>query len=96
MAAVSASNRIGDGPRTWGTHYSEFNVDLVPLSGEEAESVQSEIRDTLVKFPGVYFAIKPLLTERIEEVLTGIRGQVAIKIFDEDLDQIDRVAQDVA
>jgi len=50
----------------------------------------------LVKFPGVYFAIKPFLTERIEEILTGIRGQVVIKIFGEDLDQIDRVAQDVA
>jgi len=81
---------------TWGTHYSEINVDLVPLSGEEAESVQSEIRAALVKFPGVYFAIKPFLTERIEEILTGIRGQVAIKIFGEDLDQIDRAAQDVA
>src|SRR5881296_655332 len=81
---------------TWGTHYSEFNVDLVPLSGEEAESVQSEIRDALVKFPGAYFAIKPFLTERIEEILTGIRGQVAIKIFGEDLDQIDAAAQDVA
>ena len=33
---------------TWGTHYSEFNVDLVPLKGEEGEFVQSEIRDALV------------------------------------------------
>ena len=65
---------------TWGTHYSEFNVDLVPLKGEEAEFVQSEIRDALVKFPGAHFAIKPLLTERIEEILTGVSGQVVIKI----------------
>src|SRR5213593_665235 len=81
---------------TWGPHYSEFHVDLKPLSGEQAELAQSEIRDALLKFPGVYFAIKPFLTERIEEILTGIRGQVAIKIFGEDLDQIDAAAQDVA
>ncbi len=81
---------------TWGTHYSEFNVDLIPLQGEEAEFVQSEIRDALVKFPGVYFAIKPFLTERIEEILTGVAGQVVIKIFGNDLDQIDRSAQQVA
>src|SRR3989441_304743 len=95
----SIAQRVGRAEQaddTWGTHYSEINVDLVPLSGEEAEFVQSEIRDVLVKFPGVYFAIKPFLTERIEEILTGIRGQVAIKIFGEDLDQIDRAAQDVA
>ena len=81
---------------TWGTHYSEFNVDLVPLKGEEAEFVQSEIRDALVKFPGVYFAVKPFLTERIEEILTGVSGQVVIKVFGSDLDQIDRTAQQVA
>ena len=81
---------------TWGTHYSEFNVDLVPLQGEEAEFVQSEIREALVKFPGAYFAIKPFLTERIEEILTGVSGQVVIKIFGSDLDQIDRSAQQVA
>jgi len=81
---------------TWGTHYSELNVDLVPLSGEEGELVQSEIRNALTKFPGVYFAIKPFLEERIEEILTGVSGQVAIKIFGDDLDQIDRSAQQVA
>jgi CzcA family heavy metal efflux pump len=95
----SVAQRVGRAEQaddTWGTHYSEIDVDLVPLSGEEAESVQSEIRDALVKFPGAYFAIKPFLTERIEEIMTGLRGEVAIKIFGEDLDQIDRVAQDVA
>jgi len=95
----SVSQRVGRAEKaddTWGTHYSEFNVDLVPLKGEAAEFVQSEIREALVKFPGVYFAIKPFLTERIEEILTGVTGQVAIKIFGEDLDQIDAAAQDVA
>jgi CzcA family heavy metal efflux pump len=81
---------------TWGTHYSELGVDLVPLKGEEAEQVQSEIRNVLVKFPGVYFAIKPFLEERIEEILTGVSGQVVIKIFGNDLDQIDRSAHQVA
>lgn len=81
---------------TWGTHYSEFHAELVPLHGEEAEFVQSEIRDALVKFPGVYFAIKPFLTERIEETISGVTAQVAIKIFGDDLDAIDQNAQEVA
>ncbi len=95
----SVAQRVGRAEQaddTWGTHYAEFNVDLVPLKGEEAEFVQFEIRDALVKFPGVYFAIKPFLTERIEEILTGVTGQVVIKIFGEDLDQIDRAAQQVS
>ena len=81
---------------TWGSHYSELNVDLKPLSGEEGELVQAEIRDELLKFPGVYFAIKPFLTERIEETISGTTAQVAIKLFGEDLDQLDATARQVS
>lgn len=81
---------------TWGPHYSEFNVDLVPLSGKEGEFVQSEIRDALLAFPGVHFAIKPFLTERIEETISGSTAEVVIKLYGDDLDQLDTTAQQVA
>jgi CzcA family heavy metal efflux pump len=80
---------------TWGTHYSEFNVDLKPLSGDEAERVPEEIREALAKFPAVSFAIKPFLTERIEETLSGVTAQVAIKLFGDDLQMLDRKAREV-
>ncbi|HZN60098.1 MAG TPA: efflux RND transporter permease subunit [Planctomycetota bacterium] len=80
----------------WGTNYSEFNLGLKPLSGEEAESVQAEIREALVKFPGVYFAINSFLTERIEETMTGVTAQVVVKIFGDDLEILDRKAREVA
>ncbi len=95
----SVAQRVGRaelGDDTWGTHYSEFEVDLQPLQGEEAELVQAEIRQTLAKFPGVYFALKPFLTERIEETITGVTAQVVIKIFGDDLDAIDQKAREVA
>ncbi len=81
---------------TWGTHYSEFHVDFKPLSGEQAEAVEPEIRRALSQFPGVYFAIKPFLTERMEEVMSGVNAEVVIKIFGEDLDSLDRTARRVA
>jgi len=80
----------------WGTHYSEFHVGLKPLSGEEAEAVEPDIRKTVSRFPGVYFAIKPFLTERMEEVLSGVSAEVAIKLFGDDLDALDRTARRVA
>lgn len=94
----SVSQQVGraeQGDDTWGTHYSELNVDLKPLKGEEAEGVQFEIRDTLLKFPGVYFAIKPFLTERIEEVISGQTAQVSIKVFGQDLKVIDEKAEEL-
>jgi CzcA family heavy metal efflux pump len=88
--------RAAQADDTWGTHYSEFHVDLKPVAAEEAESVQEEIRRAVVKFPGVYFAIKTFLTERIEETLSGATAQVVVKIFGEDLDLLDRKALEVA
>lgn len=93
------SQRVGRaelGDDTFGTHYSEFNVDLQPLQGEKAEFLQAEIRQTLAKFPGVYFALKPFLTERIEETISGVTAQVVIKIFGDNLDVLDQKAREVA
>ncbi len=81
---------------TWGTHYTEMHVDLKPVAGEEAELVQSEIREALTKFPGAYFSIKTFLTERVEETLSGATAQVVVNVFGEDLDAVDRKAEEVA
>jgi CzcA family heavy metal efflux pump len=81
---------------TWGPHYSELHVDLHPVATEQAEAVQAEIRQAVSKFPGAHFAVKTFLTERIEETLSGATAQVAVKIFGQELDQIDRKAGEVA
>lgn len=81
---------------TWGTHYSEMDVDLKPLQGEEAESAQADIRKVLAKFPGVNFAVKTFLTERVEETLTGYTASVVVNVYGNDLDTLDNKAQEVA
>jgi Cu/Ag efflux pump CusA len=81
---------------TWGTHYSEFEVDLKPLAGEEAEAAQSQIRQVLAKFPGVNFAVNTFLTERVEETLSGYTAPVVINVFGHELDAMDSTAQDIA
>lgn len=81
---------------TWGTHYSEIEVDLVPLAGKDAESVAGDLRRRLAEVPGVNFAIKPFLTERIEETLTGATAAVVVKLFGDDLDSLDVAAKRVA
>ncbi|HZT30105.1 MAG TPA: efflux RND transporter permease subunit [Bryobacteraceae bacterium] len=96
---LSVAQQIGRAEKaddTWGTHYSEIHVELQPLAGEEAEGVEDEIRAALVKFPGVSFAIREFLAERIEETISGVTAQVVIKIFGDDLDLLDRKAREVA
>lgn len=81
---------------TWGTHYSEIDVDLKPLKGDEAESSQADIRKVLANFPGVNFAVKTFLTERVEETLSGYTASVVVNLFGDDLDTLDAKAQEVA
>jgi CzcA family heavy metal efflux pump len=81
---------------TWGPHYSELEVDLVPLTGRAARTVQQDLRDRLTGFPGLSFAIRGFLAERIEETLTGSTAEVVIKLYGDDLDSLDLAARAVA
>ncbi|HYC33035.1 MAG TPA: efflux RND transporter permease subunit, partial [Gemmatimonadales bacterium] len=95
----SVAQRIGRAELsedTWGTHYTEFEVDLVPLSGEDAETIQDDLRTVLAGFPGVNFAIRGFLTERIEETLTGSTAELVVRVFGDDLDSLDVGARRIA
>jgi CzcA family heavy metal efflux pump len=89
------AGRAEQGEDTWGPHYSELHVDLQPLSGEEAETTESEIRQTLGKFPGLTFQVMPFLAERIEETISGVTAQFVINIFGDDLDVLDEKAVEI-
>lgn len=93
--------RAQNGADTFGTHYSEFEVELGKLSGEEQNHILREIRETLAgkngeSFPGVNFAINTFLTERIEETISGYTASVVINIHGQDLDALDHDARSVA
>ncbi|MBW4039445.1 MAG: efflux RND transporter permease subunit [Acidobacteria bacterium] len=80
---------------TTGPNYSEFEVDLKPLSGEEEEAAVGTMRSTFSQFSGVSFSILTFLTERIEEVISGYTASTVVNIYGNDLDQLDREATEV-
>ncbi|CEG10553.1 Cation efflux system protein CzcA [Afipia felis] len=81
---------------TYGPHYSEFEVDLNPLSGAETEAAQADIRKDLTGFIGVNFSVMTFLTERVEETLSGYTAAMVVNIFGNDLDVLDQKAQEIA
>jgi len=96
---ASVAQQVGraeKGEDVWGTHYSEFHVQHDPKAQANGEEVESEIRRIVGRFPGVNFAIHSFLVERMEEILSGVIGQVVVKIFADDLDVLDRKAREVA
>jgi CzcA family heavy metal efflux pump len=81
---------------TWGPYYSEIEVDLRPMGGEEEEADEREIRKTLAQLSGLSFSMETFLTERIQETLSGYTASVVANIHGSDLDQLDQEAQQVA
>jgi CzcA family heavy metal efflux pump len=94
----SVMDQIGRGEQaddTWGVNYDEVHVELKPLEGEEAEAAETKLRASLSKFPGVYFAVRRFLSERIEETISGTTADVSVKIYGDDLDVLDAKAKEV-
>jgi CzcA family heavy metal efflux pump len=89
------AGRAEQGEDTWGPHYSELHLELEPLSGEESEKVEAEIRQTLGRFPGLTFKVLPFLAERMEETISGTTAQFVVNIFGDDLNLLDRKAEEV-
>ena len=72
-----------------GVHISELDVGLKP-AGEIARSmdeVRADIRAQLINLPAG-IAIGQPISHRIDAMLSGVRSQIAIKIFGEDLDTL--------
>ena len=60
------------------------------------EDIITALRDVLEGFPGLVYGFTQPIEMRISEMLTGTRGDVAIKLFGADLAQLGRTAQQVA
>jgi CzcA family heavy metal efflux pump len=96
---VSASQWAGRAERgadTYGSHYSEYEIHLKPLSGAEQGAVLKKLRSILRDFPGILFEANTFLTERVDETISGYTSPVLVNLYGHDLDQLDRLARQLA
>ncbi len=73
-----------------GVHSSEVDIDLKPSSRSKDEIVQ-DIRTKLAVLP-VATNIGQPISHRLDHMLSGVRAQIALKIYGEDLDTLRRIA----
>ena len=67
-----------------GVHYTEIDVDL-KKSKRSRDEILNDIREKLAIVPGVVVNIGQPISHRIDHLLSGIRAQIAIKLFGDDL-----------
>jgi len=79
------------GEDTWGPHRSEFHIELKPDASIDQAVAQDALRNIIAGYPGIQSEVVTFLGDRISESLSGETAQVAIKVFGDDLDSLDRV-----
>ena len=72
-----------------GVHVSELDVGLKPASEmtRTMDEISADIRARLINLPAA-IAIGQPISHRIDHMLSGVRSQIAIKIFGDDLDTL--------
>ena len=88
---VSQVGRPDDGTDTTGFFNTEYFVDLKPK--EQWRPVFHENKDELIaamdrevsKFPGVLWNFSQPIADNVEEAVSGVKGELALKIFGTDL-----------
>ena len=74
--------------------YLSFTPKLQNANAKSKQQFTDDLQKSLDKIPGVTYEITQPMQMRMDETITGTRGDVALKIFGEDLDTLEQMAHD--
>lgn len=96
---LSVEEQIGRseaGEDTWPPSQGEFHVRLKPVSAAGEDEALAAIRKVLADTPGIESETTTFLGDRIGESLSGETAAISVSVHGTDLDELDRVAAQVA
>jgi CzcA family heavy metal efflux pump len=93
-AQFRAGRALGDDD-AGGVNFGELDVQIAE-NAQDREQVLETIRKELDRFPGVAVNVGGFISHRIDEVLSGTRSGIAIKLFGPDLNVLRAKAQEIS
>lgn len=94
LAAGRRTGRAERAEHTQPPHVSEIDVRLGPLPQGKAAFL-AELRQLLEQHPGIAFNIGQPISHRIDHMLTGVRANLAIKVFGPSLAELRRLGEEI-
>ncbi|MDY6943783.1 MAG: CusA/CzcA family heavy metal efflux RND transporter [Pseudomonadota bacterium] len=93
VVARAGSDELGLDPMGLNETDSFLQVDLQAGGRFEThDQLLNTLREVLDGFPGINYTFTQPIEMRVSEMLTGVRGDVAIKIFGPDQDELNQLA----
>jgi len=79
-----------------GPNESDPIVLLDPETERSQDEIDEEIRARLAVFPGIQIVLSQPIAERVDEMVTGVRSQLAVKVFGDDIAELRRLSEQIA
>jgi cobalt-zinc-cadmium resistance protein CzcA len=98
---VSQTGRPDDGTDTTGFFNTEYFVDLKrkeqwrPVFHQDKEALIAALNKELEKFPGVIWNFSQPISDNMEEAVSGVKGELAVKLYGEDLRVLEEKAGEI-
>ncbi|GAB4132865.1 efflux RND transporter permease subunit [Thermopirellula anaerolimosa] len=78
-----------------GVHVTEVIATIHPRPGKSREQILTEIHEALEQIPGIVISVEQPMSHLISFMLSGVKAQVAIKLFGDDLEVLRREAEGI-
>lgn len=97
VVSRTGANELGTDPM--GMEQSDLYLTLKPREQWQVRGrreLEEQIRQRLVLVPGIAFGLSQPIAMRVDELVSGVKSQVAVKLFGEDLDTLRLKADELA
>lgn len=78
-----------------GVHMSEYILELDTQSPRTREQQLTLIREAMADIPGIVTAVEQPIAHLISHMISGVKAQIGIKLYGDDLDELRRRAQQI-